>query len=243
MTVRAAVFASGRGSNFQVLAEYGRRPSTAWDVALLVTDRPDAPVLARARELSVPAEVLPPGDDPDTYPDRLLSRLEAASVDMVLLAGYLRLVPVELVRRYRGRMINLHPALLPAFGGKGMYGGRVHEAILAAGSRVSGVTIHLVDEAYDRGRILAQWPVPVLPDDTPQTLANRIHAVEHRLYPAVADELARAIAAGEAPRVGPSSEGHFHFSSTTPAFPVPGASAVPESGEGERSASDRGARP
>jgi folate-dependent phosphoribosylglycinamide formyltransferase PurN len=114
-----------------------------------------------------------------------LAALEPRRVDLLVLAGYLKLVPAEVVARYRGRIINVHPALLPAFGGKGMYGRRVHEAVLASGARESGATVHLVDEVYDRGTILAQARVPVLPDDDPETLAARVLQVEHRLLPAV----------------------------------------------------------
>jgi len=114
-----------------------------------------------------------------------IDALSQHQIDLVVLAGYLKLVPAPVVHRYRGRIINIHPALLPAFGGPGMYGHRVHEAVLANGASVSGATVHLVDEIYDRGAILAQARVPVLPADTPDTLAERVLAVEHRLLPTV----------------------------------------------------------
>ena len=114
-----------------------------------------------------------------------------AQAELVALAGYLRRVPPAAVHRYEGRMVNIHPALLPAFGGPGMYGLHVHRAVLATGCRVSGATAHLVDEEYDHGPILAQWPVPVLPEDTPEHLAARVLRVEHMLYPAVVEALAR----------------------------------------------------
>jgi folate-dependent phosphoribosylglycinamide formyltransferase PurN len=104
-------------------------------------------------------------------------------VDLIVLAGYLRLVPRSVVAAHRGRIINVHPALLPAFGGTGMYGRRVHSAVIEHGASVSGATVHFVDEEYDRGPIIAQWPVPVLPDDTPETLAARVLRVEHLLLP------------------------------------------------------------
>jgi folate-dependent phosphoribosylglycinamide formyltransferase PurN len=122
----------------------------------------------------------------------LLSALRGHRVDLVVLAGYLKLVPVEVVGAFSGRMLNIHPALLPSFGGKGMYGMRVHEAVLASGAAVSGATVHLVNAEYDRGPILAQWPVPVLPEDTPERLRERVLAVEHRLLPAVVLAAARA---------------------------------------------------
>jgi folate-dependent phosphoribosylglycinamide formyltransferase PurN len=118
--------------------------------------------------------------------------------DLVVLAGYVKLVPREVVARFRGRMINIHPALLPAFGGPGMYGRRVHEAVLASGAAVSGATVHYVDEQYDRGPIIAQQPVPVQPGDTPDTLAARVLAVEHELLPNVVLALARKLREGSA---------------------------------------------
>jgi folate-dependent phosphoribosylglycinamide formyltransferase PurN len=122
----------------------------------------------------------------------LADLLERQNIELVALAGYLRYVPTEVVNRYAGRIVNVHPALLPAFGGPGMYGRRVHDAVLAAGVSVSGVTVHFVDEVYDRGRIIAQWPVPVLAGDDRDALAARVLRVEHILYPRVVD----AIAAG-----------------------------------------------
>lgn len=124
---------------------------------------------------------------------RLLGRHGARGV---LLAGFLRLLPAEVCRAYPNRILNVHPALLPAFGGKGMYGARVHEAVLRSGASLSGPTIHYVNERYDEGRILAQWPVPVLPGDTPPGLAARVLEVEHVLYPAAADALAREVESG-----------------------------------------------
>jgi phosphoribosylglycinamide formyltransferase 1 len=218
VTLRAAVFASGRGSNFQVLAEHAARDgetgAARWEVALLVSDRPDAYVLERARHLRIRGVVLVPSEDPDTYPSRLEGLLDQERIDMILLAGYLKLIPEVVVRRYAARLLNVHPALLPSFGGKGMYGSRVHEAVLASGARLSGVTVHFADEEYDEGRILAQWPVPVLPGDTPDTLAERIHEVEHWLYPMAVDHLAEGIARGGEPTPIPGPEGR-QFKLTT----------------------------
>jgi phosphoribosylglycinamide formyltransferase 1 len=115
----------------------------------------------------------------------------------VVLAGYLRLVPAEVVRTYAGRIVNVHPALLPAFGGTGMYGARIHRAVLEAGVTVTGVTVHYVDEIFDHGRIIAQWPVPVLAGDTETALAERVLRVEHALYPRVVHRLALRIGAGD----------------------------------------------
>jgi formyltetrahydrofolate-dependent phosphoribosylglycinamide formyltransferase len=150
-------------------------------VVLVLSNRRDAGALARARLHGVPAEVLRDAADGAEW----LDRLGRYRVDLVVLAGYLKLVPPSVVARYRQRIVNIHPALLPAFGGPGMYGRRVHEAVLRSGARESGATVHLVDEVYDRGAILAQRRVPVLPDDTPEQLAARVLEVEHRLLPAV----------------------------------------------------------
>jgi phosphoribosylglycinamide formyltransferase 1 len=180
MTMRVAVAVSGRGSNLEALlrALTGRAPAR---VVLVLTNRPEAGGLARARAHSVPAEVLSnPADGADW-----LARLTHHRVDLLVLAGYLKLVPPAVIARYRHRIVNVHPALLPAFGGRGMYGHHVHEAVLASGARESGATVHLVDEEYDRGAILARGRVPVLPGDTPDQLAARVLEVEHRLLPAV----------------------------------------------------------
>ena len=208
MTLRAAVFASGRGSNFQVLATHARN-SDLWEAALLLTGRPDAPVLDLARELGVEAAVLSRQGDPEEDAAAILGELEPRGIDFVLLAGYLQLIPTAVVERYKGRMLNLHPALLPSFGGKGMYGMHVHEAVLAAGVRLTGVTVHFANEEYDRGPILAQWPVPVIPGDTPESVARRIHAVEHRLFPAAADRLALAIRDGTVASPIPAAAADF----------------------------------
>jgi formyltetrahydrofolate-dependent phosphoribosylglycinamide formyltransferase len=148
---------------------------------LVLSNRAEAGGLEIARRNDVPTLVLADPADASAWLDGLARN----RIDLVVLAGYLKLVPAPVVHRYRGRMINIHPALLPAFGGPGMYGLRVHEAVLALGASVSGATVHLVDEVYDRGPILAQARVPVLPGDTPATLAERVLAVEHRLLPAV----------------------------------------------------------
>jgi folate-dependent phosphoribosylglycinamide formyltransferase PurN len=122
-----------------------------------------------------------------------LAALSDKAIDVIALAGYLRLVPPEVVRAFHGRMINIHPALLPAFGGPGMYGMHVHRAVIAAGCRVTGATVHHVDEHYDEGRPIAQWPVPVLPGDDAETLALRVLRVEHVLYPLALESLIREL--------------------------------------------------
>jgi formyltetrahydrofolate-dependent phosphoribosylglycinamide formyltransferase len=177
--MRVAVAISGRGSNLAALLAALPAGAPA-EVALVLSNRAAAGLeLAEAR--GIPTVVLADPADGRAW----LEALAAHRIDLVVLAGYLKLVPPAVVERYRGRIVNIHPALLPAFGGPGMYGRRVHEAVLAAGERTSGATVHLVDEVYDRGAVLAQERVPVLPGDTPDTLAARVLAVEHRLLPAV----------------------------------------------------------
>lgn len=187
MSCRVAVCVSGGGSNLQALLEalQGEAPAR---VVLVLSNRPDAGGLERARQAGVPAEVL---SDPADTTD-WITRLGRRDVDLVVLAGYLKLVPPGVLTKYRGRMINIHPALLPAFGGPGMYGRRVHEAVLASGATESGATVHLVDEEFDRGEILGQRRVPVHAGDTPESLAARVLEAEHRLLPAVVLAAARA---------------------------------------------------
>ena len=153
----------------------------AGEVALVASDRAESGALGRARARGIHAVAM----DREMRSSGLAPLLASLDVELVVLAGYLRFVPVDVTRAYRGRILNIHPALLPAFGGPGMYGRHVHEAVIARGARVSGATVHFVDEEYDHGPIVAQWPVPVWAHDTPVTLAERVLQVEHLLYPRV----------------------------------------------------------
>ncbi len=183
--LRLAAFASGGGSNVQAILDAITAGTLAAEVALVVTDRAGIGVLDRAARHGIPSAVIRPADfaGSEAFGEALLEALEGHGVNFIALAGYLKHVPAEVVRAFRYRMLNVHPSLLPAFGGPGFYGRRVHEAALAYGVRWSGATIHLVDEAYDTGPIVLQEPVPVHADDTPETLAARVLEVEHRLYP------------------------------------------------------------
>ena len=197
--VRIAVLVSGGGTNLQALLDALRHSKTA-RVTRVISSRAAAGALERARRARVPTAVVrDPGDAAE-----LLATLDDA--DLVVLAGYLKLVPAAVVARFRCRMINIHPALLPVFGGPGMYGRRVHEAVLASGARVSGATVHYVDEQYDRGPIIAQAKVRVAADDTPDSLAARVLAAEHRLLVRVVKELVRRGLPGEPVRL-PDLEG------------------------------------
>ena len=185
--MRLAVCVSGRGSNLLALMDaLGKSPLA--QVVLVLSNRPDAEALEVARERGIHAVALTDYRDPFEW----LARLSSERVDLVVLAGYLKLVPAEVIAAYRGRILNIHPALLPAFGGPGMYGRRLHDAVLRSGAKVSGATVHMVDEEYDRGEILAQARVPVLPGDTAESLAARVLEAEHRLLPAVVLRAAEA---------------------------------------------------
>jgi phosphoribosylglycinamide formyltransferase-1 len=187
MPMRVAVAVSGRGSNLQALLD-SLPPNAPATVVLVLSNRVAAGGLEIARRHRIPAEILSDPGDATAW----LDALERAQADLLVLAGYLRLVPPGVIDRWRGRIINIHPALLPAFGGPGMYGRRVHEAVLRSGARESGASVHLVDEVYDRGEVLAQERVPVLPDDTVDSLAARVLAAEHRLLPTVVLAAAQA---------------------------------------------------
>ncbi len=207
MSIPAAVFASGGGSNFQSLLDH-QALSDAYRIVLLISDRPETGALDRARKAGVESLVISVKGRPlEEVGEETLGALRARGVEAIFLAGYLRLVPPAVVKAFPRRILNIHPALLPAFGGRGMWGHHVHEAVLASGASFSGPTIHFVDEEYDTGSIFAQWPVPVRPEDTPDTLAARVLKVEHLLYPQAAEHLCLALARGVAPgRLHPPGE-------------------------------------
>lgn len=207
---RMAVFASGSGSNFEALADAVRNGTLHAEIAMVVTDRRDAGVRERAALFDIPSVVIRPRDfDSEAeYVARLFALLESYRVEFVALAGYLKMIPSEIVQRFKHRITNIHPALLPSFGGKGMYGRRVHEAVLEHGVRWTGVTVHLVDEEYDTGPIILQEPVPVYPSDSVDELAARVLKVEHKLYPQAVDLLVqrRIRVDGRKVIIGPGDE-------------------------------------
>jgi phosphoribosylglycinamide formyltransferase 1 len=183
--VRLAVFASGRGSNFSGILNHLIKHDLPARYVLLVSDRPHPPVADVALEAGIPFLHLNPKGfaTPEEYATRMLRELENYHVEWITLAGYLKMIPSAVVERFRGKILNIHPALLPSFGGSGMYGERVHQAVIESGVKISGATVHLVDEQYDHGPIILQESVPVLFEDTPATLAQRVLEVEHRIYP------------------------------------------------------------
>jgi len=181
--VRLAALLSGSGTTLQNLLDRIADGRLAARVAVVLASRSDASGLERARQAGIPAVAVARRDFPDVdrFNDALHAELEQHAFDLIVLAGFLS--PFQLRNRYAGRVMNIHPALIPAFCGKGLYGEKVHRAVLEAGVKVSGCTVHFADEQYDHGPIILQGTVPVLDDDTPQALAARVHAVENELYP------------------------------------------------------------
>ena len=182
---RIAVFASGRGSNFQTIVhriEDGYLPAR---VAVLVSDRPTAGAIAFAEGRDIPVAVVRPADfaSPEQFGAALLAVLAPHDCRLLVLAGYLKKIPDPVVAAYANRIVNIHPALLPAFGGRGMYGMSVHRAVWASGARGSGVTVHLVNTVYDAGPIVLQVPVDIADCDGPESVAERVLAHEHDAFP------------------------------------------------------------
>jgi len=191
---RIAVLASGEGSNLEAILEHfaALGELRSGDVVLVASDRAGAAALARARRHGIATAVL----ESAANGDAMVALFATHRIDLIALAGYLRLLPDKVVATYRNKIVNVHPAPLPQFGGTGMYGRRVHEAVLASGVSVTGVTVHFVDEQYDHGDVIAHWPVAVNPDDTPESLAARVLAAEHVLFPRVLDLIAALNSAG-----------------------------------------------
>lgn len=183
--VRLAILGSGNGTNAQQISEYfaGR---TDVEVACIIYNKRDAYIAERAKNLGIEGRYFGRKDFYENH--AVLDYLAAKQVDWVILAGFLWLVPQEMLAAYPGRIINIHPALLPKYGGRGMYGHHVHEAVVAAHEKESGITIHIVDEHYDRGTTLFQARCTVDPDETPDSLAAKIHLLEKEHFPRVIDE-------------------------------------------------------
>lgn len=193
--LRIAVLASHGGSNLQALIDACAAGQIDGRIVLVVSNNRKAFALERARNHHIDTLVISESGFPGAaaYAAELLRQLKMRGTQLICLAGYMKMIPQQIIAAYRNKIINIHPALLPKYGGPGMYGIHVHEAVLAAGEAETGVTIHVVDEVYDNGRILAQRRVPVLPGDTPQVLQERVLASEHELYP----ETVARIAAGQ----------------------------------------------
>ena len=191
MTVRIAVLASGRGSNLQALIDHFSKlgADTPAAIEVVASNRPTAPALERARSAGIPAESFTSADNGSA----LIELLERYSTDLVVLAGYMKHIPPPVIARWNNRMINVHPGLLPEFGGAGMYGARVHAAVIDRKAPVTGVTVHMVDEEFDHGPVVAQWKIPVLPGESAESLAERVLEVEHIVYPRAVEIVATLI--------------------------------------------------
>lgn len=182
---RIAIFASGEGTNAQNFIDYYKNRNDI-SVSLIVCNRKEAGVVEKAREAGIPFLIV----DKDTLynTNHLLDELKAKA-DFIVLAGFLWMVPDTISKAYAGKMVNIHPALLPKYGGKGMYGLKVHEAVIANGEKESGISIHYVNEKYDEGKIIFQAKCPVDISDTPETLAKKVHALEYKFYPEIVEKL------------------------------------------------------
>ena len=180
--LRLAVLASGGGTNLQAIIDACKRDDLNAEVCVVISNNSDSRALQRARDEGISAYHLSSVTHPHSLDNEIRRTLEAHDIDLVLLAGYMRLLGPATLARYRNLVLNSHPALLPKFGGKGMYGSRVHQAVLEARETVTGVTIHYVDERYDHGPTLAQCEVPVLPGDTLETLEERVKERERHFW-------------------------------------------------------------
>ena len=183
---RIALFASGNGSNAQRIIEFFKDHNKI-SIELVFSNNPGAYVLERAKNLSVEAILFNRHEFYET--DKILKILLERKIDLIVLAGFLWLIPKYLLDAFENRIINIHPALLPKYGGKGMYGMRVHEAVIVAGEKESGITIHYVNEKYDDGQIIFQAKCPVEDSDTPESLAEKVHQLEHRYFSGVVERL------------------------------------------------------
>jgi phosphoribosylglycinamide formyltransferase-1 len=182
---KVAIFASGSGTNAQNITEYFKH-SQSGRVNIILTNNPEAYVLKRAIKLSIPTYVF----DRETFynTDKVLNVLKDENTDFIVLAGFLWLVPGNLIKAFPNRIINIHPALLPKYGGKGMYGMKVHNTVLQNKDKESGITIHYVNEQYDEGSIIFQTRCPVKVDDTPESLAQRVHQLEYKYFPKIVEK-------------------------------------------------------
>ncbi|WP_073400612.1 phosphoribosylglycinamide formyltransferase [Bacteroides luti] len=185
MSIKIAIFGSGSGTNAENIMQYFNG-NLSIEVALVLSNKADAYILERARLHHIPYAVFTKTDFNNTV--ELLSLLKEHEVDFIVLAGFLLQIPVDLIHAYPNKIINIHPALLPKYGGKGMYGDRVHDAVIASGDKFSGITIHYIDEHYDSGSIIFQAKCDVLTTDTPNDLATRIHALEYKYFPKVIED-------------------------------------------------------
>ncbi|SEM15187.1 formyltetrahydrofolate-dependent phosphoribosylglycinamide formyltransferase [bacterium A37T11] len=190
MKKRIAIFASGSGSNAQKIMEHFKRHADA-EVVLILSNNPEAFVLQRADNFEIPSQVF---DKRDLYEsDEIVELLRRANIDLIILAGFLWLIPQNLLKAFPNRIINIHPSLLPAYGGKGMYGDKVHRAVIAAGESESGITIHFVNEHFDEGEIIYQARFKIEPGDDIETVRFKGQHLEHQHYPRIVEAIVRKL--------------------------------------------------
>ncbi len=182
---RFAVLASGSGSNLQAIIDAIEQEKFPARIVTVISNKADAFALERAKKHNIPSFFINPKEfhSPQEYDQKVLEKLKETGADYLVLAGYMKIISSVLVNAFPNKIVNIHPALLPSFGGKGMYGHHVHEAVLAHGCKVAGCTVHFVTEGVDEGPIIAQACVPVLEEDTPETLAMRVLEQEHKIFP------------------------------------------------------------
>ena len=187
---KIAIFASGSGSNAENIANYFKDNKDV-EISLILANNPQAYVIERAKKLNIPCEVVTKAEFMEA--DGIIEMMHRYEIDFIVLAGFLLLVPQKLIEVYPSRIVNIHPALLPKHGGKGMYGDRVHKAVVESGDTESGITIHLIDADYDKGTTFFQAKCPVLPTDTPDDVATKVHALEYEHFPHVIEEILEQI--------------------------------------------------
>lgn len=190
MKKNIAILASGSGSNAENIIRYFQKNDSV-QVSLVLSNKREAYVLERAHRLGVPSGVFL--KEEWTAGAKILALLQEYHIDFIVLAGFLIRVPDMLLHAYPDKIINIHPALLPKFGGKGMYGDRVHESVVAAGEKESGITIHYINERYDEGNTIFQATCPVLPGDSPEDVAKKVHALEYEFFPAIIEKVLSAL--------------------------------------------------
>lgn len=197
--IKLAFLASNNGTSLRAIIAAIEAGALDAEARLVVSNRKSSPALAFARDHGIPARVIPTAADPQAADERLAKALTGARAEWVILSGYLRKLGPRTLETFAGRILNIHPALLPRHGGRGMYGRRVHEAVFSAGDAVTGASVHLVDDEYDHGQVLTRTEMPVTPEDTPESIERRVMAAEPQLFV----QTLQAIAAGTLPRSDP----------------------------------------
>jgi phosphoribosylglycinamide formyltransferase 1 len=185
--INAAIFASGEGTNAENLITYFKNDPRI-KIKLVITNRDDAGVIQKAEAHKKTVQIISK-EALNNYTDQIIEFLRTEKIDLIILAGFLLKIPEKLVKAFPDKIVNIHPALLPNYGGKGMYGIKVHEAVIANKDKESGISIHFVNEEYDKGAVILQEKCAVMPDDTPETLAQKVHKLEYEYFPKAIEKL------------------------------------------------------